>query len=295
MQIIYLDEAGRGADQPISVVAAVAATEAEVPNIEAYISRIYDDMVPPEDRNGFQFHASENIGGKGVYAGRQWTPERRKQLFFKMLSIPGECNLGISVGICRRTAPIPDGWKWSAEYMHHIIALDLCITRADRYVRRHCPQNEQARIVAEDCVEMRGLLRKFVQGRKNNPITMGIDRISLTKQEVETGIVVQEAEFALKVTYGDLEFASKSGPALLAVADACAYTFARYFKQLSFGNELMARMLRVPPDLGDWSGFSSGGSFCGPQLAGEAAMRRFQEDQMIAEMAHMLLGLTNPP
>ena len=73
MRLAYLDESGRSREEPVIVVAGVLIDpDYAYKGIEEALRQLVADTIPKEDREGFVFHASHLLHGKGYYKQHGW-------------------------------------------------------------------------------------------------------------------------------------------------------------------------------------------------------------------------------
>jgi hypothetical protein len=176
-------------------------------------------------------------------------------LFLKeVMAIPRRLNFGISLGICRREAPLPEGTKVSRAAFHHVIAFHGCLAKADQYVRASKRQNEVAIAIAEDSKDMRKLLRATLN---IGPILLDSSLQSPTRQQIQAGTVPNQAKLTVEKIVDDIHFVDGSHAPLMQIVDACAFGFRRYFSEQKHGDEMVQAILGKQLIREDWAGLSS--------------------------------------
>jgi hypothetical protein len=164
-------------------------------------------------------------------------------------------------GILLILRPLRPFKNLSKEQFHHAIAFELCISRAEQYLRDHASPQEVATVVAEDVPEMRRFLQVSVQALHQNPVVLTADMQTPTKAERGAGTAPRERELKSTRIVDCVHFVSKKDAFLLQLADACAFAFRRYFSLQKHGEQFVVSMLGVPLVMEDFGGPSSGGLF----------------------------------
>lgn len=269
MRFIYVDEAGVSAAEPVTVVVGVVVhADNHWKVAESRIKQILDAFVPAEQRPGFIFHAKEMYSGGKQVDRRKWDLGRRIAFIKEMVALPRQLGMAIAMGMVRRDSPnltfspqMLKAAKLSKEQYQHMVAFWYCTGRADKYLRDHIPSEEVATIVAEDAPDMRQFLRKALEVLRLNPISLPPIALIPTKIEEATGVITQETEQKASRIVDTVHFAEKKMAFLLQLADACAFSFRRYFSLQQHGEDFVLSMLDRPLDIEEWRGESSGGLF----------------------------------
>lgn len=255
MYYIYVDEAGTSALEPVTVVAAVivhADTQWKLAHSE--LNRLLDLYVPSSLREGFIFHAKEIWSGYRSL-NEPWPMISRKKLIEEVSSIPRRLKMAISIGRVRRDAPqnkLPPetAKKINHNEFQHIMAFGMCIRRANSYVRKWASENEIATVVAEDVPK----LRRYLRNSLNAYVPLEDWKLLPTKRETATGKMTQTNSGPIDKIIDTVHFVEKNGAPLLQIADACAFSFRRYFASQSGGEILVKEMLGWDLDWEDWQG-----------------------------------------
>lgn len=258
MYYIYVDEAGTSANEPVTVVAGIiihADTQWKIAAEE--LSRTLDLYVPISLRSGFIFHAKEIWSG---YRDQKdiWPTASRQKLVESVASIPRRLKLAISIGRqSRNAAPTPLPEKIAKSIKHHdfqhISAFGACIRRADSYIRKRATDNEVATVIAEDVPN----LRRFLRISHLAYMELADSDLAPTKLEITTGKRTQENSGPVSKIIDTVHFVEKNGAPLLQIADACAFSFRRYFAGQPHGVSLVREMLGYDLEWSDWQGPSS--------------------------------------
>ncbi len=266
VRLIYMDEAGTSAKEPVSVVASVivdANTQWKV--LADALEEAFDELVPDKFRSGFVFHAKELIGGKRYQ--QEWPFSERFALVCRVASLPRTFNAAISLGKVFRCDGDPHRLitrTVKAYEMDHILAFISCLEKSDYYLRTYAPQNELGTVIAEDLPRMKRYLSLTALTLKKQQFVVDSDQLLPSIFEAVAGLkpppYVQKIERIIDVPH----FVESSGAPLLQIADACAYSFRRCLAGQRLGPELVMAMLgpkegfRVLFDPVWYSGMGSG-------------------------------------
>jgi hypothetical protein len=256
MYFVYMDEAGTSASEPVSVVVGI------ILHADQQWKRAFDELqrtlcrfVPEHLRSGYIFHAKDIWNG---YRG-EWDFDVRRQLVAEVASIPRRLNAAISLGIVRRNAPHIDFDRLKQHELQHVVAFTSAISEANKFIRDRGSPGEIAAVIAEDVHNLRRELRTSLD--VGHAILSG-DRLLKTKQEEATGREPLASEFGgIDRVIDTIHFVEKDGAPLLQIADACAFSFRRYFSEQKFGDSLIESMLGKHLILEDWMGPSSYATF----------------------------------
>ena len=252
---VYVDEAGTSAKEPVTVVAGVILhADRDWMRASRLIQKILDDRVPEDLREGFIFHAKAVLSG---YRGHDstWSREDRMDLIGAMAGIPKELGAAISVGVVRRTwnLEVPEIKKMTRSDHHHIYAFFTCISRANKWIGDWAEKDEIGTVIAEDVSQNKRFLRaalKYVP-----PVyPQRPPYVQLTKYELDNNVFVQTNTGPIDRLVDAVLFATKDEGVLLQIADACAFSFRRYFAEQEWGEKLIRSMLLEELAREDWTG-----------------------------------------
>jgi hypothetical protein len=253
---IYVDEAGTSAKEPVTVVVGViihADTQWRI--AQEHLEKVLDDFVPPDLRQGFIFHA------KNIWSGYRehddtWSKNERSALIEAVASIPLRLGMAISLGRVKR-GKLPCNFKQikPCEF-DHIFAFQACMARANKYVRDWGNATEVATVVAEDVTHMRRFLRAVL---KVNPPDLPITEqyLNPTRDEIASGVMTQTNPGPIDRIIDTVHFVDKKDAPLPQIADACAFSFRRYFAGQDNGEVFVRSMLGSDLVWEDWQGPSS--------------------------------------
>jgi hypothetical protein len=257
VHFIYMDEAGTSAKEPVTVVAGVILHGDQWSAAQQSLRETLDEYVPTELRQDFHFHAKEVFSG---YRGTSWDRFARQKLIAAVASIPRRSGMAIAFGSMRRTYTPREATGVNTVDFHHAMSFNMCVQRANKYVRDWTPATEMATVVAEDVREKRRLLKAVL--RLSYPPIVVQGRVLPTEREVALGRITQTDGGPVDRIIDTVNFAGKHEAPLLQLADACAFVFRRFLSEQSLGLELMTEMLGgPPPSVSDWRGPGSGVCF----------------------------------
>lgn len=215
MRHIYIDEAGQDSPSPVTVVAGIIVRPDDHWRAVERRMNAFRKAHIPDDAwkawGGF-FHAKDLFNG-GKLGRREWPPQRRYAVLKDLLSILHKEYVPMAIGyVRRRPKKFPDLIEEQTAKWDYLIAFAQCLNAADKYLRRQEPP-ETATVVAEHAGKMNKALRVMLEGAKSAEIPEEIRKIIEVTQIIDTA-----------------HFAEKDGAMFLQLADACAYTIGRYFK-----------------------------------------------------------------
>lgn len=225
--------------------------------VKKILESVHDDF-----KRNFIFHA-KTIWGSKKYQYR-WSIQDRLALLHQMMSVPKQLKLPISLGIAHRNAALPINYRddyplrMPKEQFQHVLAFSMCVSLADKYLRRCADQIEVATIVAEDVPSMRRFLRATLELARGEPI-LNEALVRLTRDE---NIDLSDPKWSISRIVDTVHFVEKSHGPLLQVADACAYGFRRLFAKQTRGDEFSESILGGVLDIDDFSYFCCGQVFC---------------------------------
>jgi len=253
---IYSDEAGTSAREPITVVVGVLIHADRHWRAAAdFLQEVLDDHIPKPLRPGFVFHATDVWSGYREY-DNVWSREDRADCIAAVASIPRILGAALAVGKVRRDAGAPDNTPIPMEDLQHLMAFWLCMGRANKYVRDWGEEGEVATLVAEDVPKKRKLLKIALRMPQ---AAHEIDELHVrpAREDREAGRIVQTLAGDIDRIIDTVHFVEKDEAPLLQLADACAFSFRRYFAGHSHGEQLVTAMLGEPLVWDDWQGPSS--------------------------------------
>ena len=258
---IYMDEAGTSAKEPVTVVVGVIIhADRHWRSAAQLLETTLDSLVPADLRRGFHFHAKVIWGG---YRDRDksWPREERAKLIASVASIPRQLRAAISLAMIRREyGGDPNARKLRPHEFHHVLAFHKCMARANKYVRDWAPATEVATVVAEDVPEMRRFLKNSLRvPLLETPLRPGF--IVLTDQEKEAGVILQTNTGPIDRIIDTVHFVEKDDAPLLQIADACAFSFRRFFSDQDYGADLVAGMMGAQLKRREWDNVASNFTF----------------------------------
>ncbi|MFA6967145.1 DUF3800 domain-containing protein [Bosea sp. (in: a-proteobacteria)] len=260
MYYIYIDEAGTSALEPVTVVAGVIIDADRHWRLASeMVADVLDEYVPAAIRPNFLFHAKKVWGGLKEYR-HLWTKEQRFDLIAAMASIPRFLPSAITIAKCRRDYRPPIDDRLSPHAFHHLFAFTRCIARSNKYVRDWGSKNEVATVVAEDVPEKRKLLRIALEIPEFS-FPMDADHVIVSESEKRAGKVTQTNPGPIDRIVDTIHFVEKHQAPLLQIADACAFSFRRYFAGEEGGDAWIRAALGGDLIWSDWQGPASDSTF----------------------------------
>ena len=202
--------------------------------------------------------------------GSEWTFVERVEFLEKVMSLPGRYGASIAFGVhCHGTdIGLDDLFKMKAltklqrwelsQWLPHALALEICLDRASRLIRRERGEQAVGSPIYEDLPERRRLINAALQmvRDRSNP------RTAKQKEDAEAHRRLMEAHGAhintAEAIAGNFRFAKKGEDRLLEFADVCAYGLRRWYSKLGHGEAYYKAMggkaERAPFDAASSSG-----------------------------------------
>lgn len=270
---IYIDEAGTSAREKVSVVVGIIIQpDAHWLALNSALLELLS-FVPPQHQENFVFHAKSIWGDKKLRGG--WSMDQRLELLHNVMALPHKYGAGVVMGMVRRSAEIPpiplkrfDGNSIDAAKLHHVTAFEMCVTKADEYIRDYCEPGELGTIIAEDAPEMRSLIRSAVDFRKKNPVKMPLWMLKSPRDGMVHSTRFGERVFEITRIIEQVNFVPKESSPIVQIADACAFGFRRFLADQSHGHSFVRSIVGYDLDIRDWSGSASLAKF--PPTNGES-------------------------
>ncbi|MEM9151632.1 MAG: hypothetical protein AAGB19_14420 [Cyanobacteria bacterium P01_F01_bin.3] len=262
MRLVYMDEAGISAREPVTVVAGVVIdADRQLMNMEEAIKECLLG-VPPQLAEGFAFSA------KKVWSDRAlrdcWPMSNRLHFLCEMMRLPRKLGAPIVLGMNRR-----EGTDWSRtgmvsglglrpDQVDHLMSFLTCVSRADLYIRERARPREVGSIIAEDYPELRSLLKMVPAILRENPmVSPNQDVFIPTAAEREQGYITQRDELRVTRIRRSVHFVEKHDDLAMYLADAVAFGLRAYFADLRFGETFAEAIFGRQPVRGDWEGPAS--------------------------------------
>ncbi|WP_157696572.1 DUF3800 domain-containing protein [Porphyrobacter sp. CACIAM 03H1] len=241
MRLIYLDEAGISASEPVAVVVGIIIDpDKDWRSLETYLRGVAHSYMPEDEREGFVFHAKDiSAGNKNFSNNKNWPKERRQDFIKEILYARTFLGFSLCVGLCRKHA---HHTGHSAALIRHLMAYSFCVIGCEYYIRTYGDINELGMVIAEDTPTARKKIKDIHTELTSKKSTFPVYRDFLPLQRI----------------IDTVHFASKADSPLLQFADACAFAFRRYFAGYNDAEPYVDALygpasssIRVPVDLGD--------------------------------------------
>jgi hypothetical protein len=220
VRFVYLDEAGTSVQEPVTIVAGIIIhADSQWKPAAQYLEDLRTRYVPPDQRDGFIFHAKELFSGGKQMDRAGWPAATRWEILEQLLRAPRLLNVSVALSYCKKD-PRADAENWDLKnelVLRHLIAFLECIKGANSVIKNQFP-GEIAALVAEDNTAMRQKLRALPR---------------LLKATNTPAYIIGSTPFDAVVD--TVHFAAKSEAPLLQIADACAFVVRRYLAGQSHG------------------------------------------------------------
>jgi hypothetical protein len=244
LRFVYLDESGISNPQhePYVVVAGpIVHADKQWIALERYLNDMADDVVPPEKRDGFVFHATELFSGGANFPRDAWPREDRWKILDELVSIGSEDKFDLpfvygSVERARYKRRYPHVPDPQATVSCQVISWLMCLYAIEYYMQRKAP-DEVATIVMENNDQARKLI-KHMYAFVRNPAN---------KHLLETTTL---GPLAPEHIVDDVHFTEKRRTSPLQIADAAAFCIKRHLMGAAdsdrFWFPLKSRLVLLP-------------------------------------------------
>lgn len=247
MRLIYVDEAGTSAREPVRVVASVIVNADEQYRIlDEQISSAVAQHVPEALRPGYVVHAKEIFNGGKRVDRTTWPFESRREFLSSLLRIPRENAVPISVGFVFSdvySSEMPPREDLDLVTLQHSIAFSSCVERADLFLRKYLNGNEVGLVVSEDVPERRRFLSLTGLLHRSQPMFLPAGWQRPNRLEHDLGLKPPDKDLEIRNIIDVPHFVAKGQAPMLQLADVCAFTFRRCLSRQPYGEELVQEML----------------------------------------------------
>jgi len=249
VRLIYTDEAGTSAQEPVCVVAAIIVHgDSQWRLLQGEMERIVREKVPEHLQPGFVIHATEIFSGGNNINREEWPFESRVDFLKEIVSLPFVHDVPISIGTeykeaSRQIIERRFGHTKGANALSHLIAFTDAMERADYFLRKYLNGQEIGTVVAEDIDRMRQFLAEFGLMYRDSPTRYEPEMLRMTTAQIEWGIKPTAVERRIDHIIDVPHFVKKGKAPLLQLADVCAFAFRRCLTGKSHGADLVCAML----------------------------------------------------
>jgi hypothetical protein len=242
VRLIYVDEAGTSANEPVPVVVGIIV-EADMQwrAAQQAMMRLLS-KVPTQFQQNFVFHATD-IWNSPKYRP-DWNREARLEFLKEVLAIPRTLGLSIGFSACRKELgkAVPNAPIDYTTQAHLVCFMD-CMDAIDLFLKDYAWPNEVAAVVAEDVPEIRKWLRGVVEELKTGRVRQFGSFVDYRSPD-QGPRKWPMSGFSRITRFVDVtHFVAKDEAPLLQIADACAFALRRFFAGKSTGEEFVMAML----------------------------------------------------
>jgi hypothetical protein len=222
LRLLYLDEAGISAHEPALCVAGVMVHgDHQALGVEQKLDELIAKYIPEKDRGGFVFHATDIFHGSGYFDRQKWSRESRLQILTDLAGIIEQFHLPVILSAYQKDgfgAGVPevvDAAHAQKRFVMQTASLADCAVWADRWLEKYAA-DENAIIIAEDTDRVKKMLKIAIRLFRNPAMlkAAGLELPGLPLKRIVDTVL----------------FAAKEDCAALQLADLCAFTFGRAFK-----------------------------------------------------------------
>lgn len=219
VRLIYADESGISATDPMCVVAGVIVdADSQWIPVTTHIKELVCEFIPIEDQFNFSFHAKEVFGGTGkVFQDRAKYPLKlRCEILRRLLEVPNRFHLPVAYGCLdkrvERQRPVEKEKPHEREAFDHAIAFSFCAVAAESFMRDYADPREIATMHSENNATTRDMVRL---ARRS---LAGRTKLNLAERMGEHA----QRYLPISRIVDEVSFFEKDDAFLLQLADVCA-------------------------------------------------------------------------
>lgn len=227
-RFVYLDEAGisNPEQEPWVVVAGIIVhADDQWRALEKYLADLIEDVVPPDRRDGFYFHASDIWSGskKGHFPKDEFSGDYRWKILEELCSIPQQFQMQIICGFVDRRRRIfgnvrditPSGETIAEQTSAYFV----CALQAEKFMREAAGPDEVALLIAEraDAAKPIKNLHNWLRDPKGVGAWQAAEPDDTWRAYMPVERIVETAHFA-----------DKQDSLPLQLADTCAFFIKRH-------------------------------------------------------------------
>ena len=255
VRLIYTDEAGTSAKEPVCVVASIVVHgDNQWYPLQSEIKRIIAERVPISLQENFHFHTTEIFSGGKRINRDEWSFDDRLDFIKEILCLPLVHDVPIAVGIefKRDWGELIEKFRQKPKFrfldsnkFSHLMAFNACMERSDFFLRKYLGGKEIGAVVAEDVPEMKELITAAGLFPKESPepITVPAELLRWERWQEILGEAPEPHILKIEHIVDVPHFVKKGKAPLLQLADACAFAFRRCLSKKSHGDDLVCAML----------------------------------------------------
>ncbi len=185
-------------------------------------------------------------GAKPFQDRERWPLSKRLDLLHAILNIPITFQLSVIVGFCRNVPEEDTGLEpRKAIANRHARAFVVCTLAAERFMRAETASRRVATMIVENNTDTKQAIKE----------TQRMMRTPLALQRLQPHF---HRFLPLRKIVEDPHFVEKDASAFLPIADACAFTFARWLSGREYAEGLMTAMMGPAARPHDWTGNRAG-------------------------------------
>ncbi len=245
MRLIYTDEAGTSAQEPVSVVASVLVHgDRQWRILEEEIRKAIACHVPDSIREGFWIHATEIYSGGKTVKRDEWPLEERLDFLKSILCIPFVHDAPIALGVqFKKPLQIKDSSQIKIARQAHHLAFAKCMKRVDWFLRGYLGGAENGIVIAEDEPNMRQFLVDHGLILRDKSLKLESSDFNQTRLQSLLDIAPESFTYEIKYIIDHPHFIKKKNAGILQIADACSFAFRHFLSGKRFGEDLILAML----------------------------------------------------
>jgi len=220
VRLAHTDEAGLGnpAEDPITLVCSIIVQgDTQYRPIIEDLDYLVNHFIPPADRPGFIFHATDLFSGGPYFTRDKWSRETRWQILSEIASIVRTRKLPVCLAYTNR-AEYPqihadagrDPSRVDSDL--HALVFAVCVMTVDKWMA-HNADDEIAVLVVEDANKAKTAMKNAVRFLSNP------DKVKALAYKIKVEPITRIADTP--------HFVKKDECRIMQVVDACAFLTKR--------------------------------------------------------------------
>lgn len=244
VRFVYLDESGIGnvkQERFVVTVGVIVQADTHWKALEQYLLSLVEEVIRPEDRHDFYFHATDLFHGTKTTHRNIYPKELRWDVLRRLCSVVEKFQLPVVVGIMDRADPLLLGKDAHDKVIHaQTVTAGLCLLQVEEYMREFASTGELASMVYENNDQCRRHIKKLQNLFLNHQAMSNLSAV-LTSIGGESRVTKY---LPIKRVVDGAYFAEKQDSSILQIADACAFAIKRHLMGQPDSKQFVAPILK---------------------------------------------------